>query len=177
MRPLFLILFFRLPEQPWTFLRKRSCLRQRAVHPLPQGPLPGIRGFCLLHKVFGIRSDLRSCSLFFNHIVMHNMGVAMILIMAITAGCGPGSGSSHGEEPEARQEEILQHTLFTPETEFFIEHPALVAGEEALFLIHATRLDSYRPYDSATLTLQMGEWSLRLTEPALDNSSLHSSPG
>lgn len=93
------------------------------------------------------------------------MGYAMILIMAITAGCGPGSGSSRGEEPEAHREEILQHTLFTPETEFFIEHPVLVAGEEAVFLIHATRLDSYRPYDSGTLTLQMGGWSLRLTEP------------
>ena len=87
----------------------------------------------------------------------------MILVMAITAGCM--SGTVPGGEVGSHEEETIQHTLFSPETEFYIEHPALIAGEEAGFLVHVTRLDSYRPYQAGTLTLRMGDWTLRLTEP------------
>lgn len=83
----------------------------------------------------------------------------MIMIMAIYTGCESGSSSDEG--PEIHPEEVKQITLFTEDTEFFIEHPDLVHGEESEFLVHVTHLETYKPYLTGKLTIQIGELSVR----------------
>ncbi|GAI03525.1 unnamed protein product [marine sediment metagenome] len=39
-----------------------------------------------------------------------------------------------------------QITLFTEESEFFVEYPGLIINTEAVFAVHLTRLDNYKPY-------------------------------
>jgi cobalt-zinc-cadmium efflux system membrane fusion protein len=85
---------------------------------------------------------------------MYRIGIAMIIIVAMVTGCGPGS-SPHGES-EAHEKETIQRTLFSGNTEFFIEHAILETGKESKFLVHVTWLDTYSPCLTGTLTVQMG---------------------
>jgi cobalt-zinc-cadmium efflux system membrane fusion protein len=90
-------------------------------------------------------------------------GIAVIFITALFTGCN--SGPSEIEGAEVHEEDRAQFTLFTADTEFFIEHPHLVKGEEAEFLIHVTHLDTYQPCLTGTLTLQVGGLTVRSSEP------------
>jgi RND family efflux transporter MFP subunit len=84
---------------------------------------------------------------------MYKYIIALALLLA--------SGCQHHQEPVERLDthvhgdELTQHTLFSHNTEFFIEHGALHSGEESEFLVHATRLDSYKPYTSGMVTLSI----------------------
>jgi RND family efflux transporter MFP subunit len=69
------------------------------------------------------------------------------------------------EDTETHPEEAIQITLFTIDTEFFIEHPDLVHGEKAEILVHVTNLDTYKPYLTGNLTVQIGELSVQSGGP------------
>jgi len=85
---------------------------------------------------------------------MYRIGIAMIIIVATFAGCRPGS-SPYGES-ETHEKETMQHTLFSGNTEFFVEHESLAKGKESEFLVHVTWLDTYSPCLMGTLTVQLG---------------------
>jgi len=65
-------------------------------------------------------------------------------------GSNPDDGHNHAPKGETHQ-----FTLFSDNTELFIEHSTLEAGVEAEFLIHATRLDTYKPYNSGIITIEI----------------------
>jgi RND family efflux transporter MFP subunit len=86
---------------------------------------------------------------------MYKYTIALSLLLAW--GCQQNSENSrqtdihdHGLAGEA-----VQHTLFSENVEFFIEHEALEAGKESEFLVHVTRLKSYKPYTSGSVTIEI----------------------
>ncbi len=54
---------------------------------------------------------------------------------------------------------VEQLTLFTDSSEFYVEYPELMAGHKVAFLVHITRLSSYKPYmeGSVRVTLDYGD--------------------
>lgn len=66
------------------------------------------------------------------------------------AACGHGSDHAHPDESHAEDEQEHAHpagatsvTLWTDNTELFMEYPDLVVGQEARFLIHLTDLSDF----------------------------------
>lgn len=70
-----------------------------------------------------------------------------------------GTGGSAGEHGHEHNAAVRKITLFTDSSEFYIEHDELVSGHKAAFLVHLTRLSSYKPYTEGvvTVTLESGE--------------------
>lgn len=64
------------------------------------------------------------------------LGAALTAVM-LTAACGGG------EPPPERELPTLDVTTWTGKTELFMEYPALVAGQTALFAVHLTRLSDF----------------------------------
>jgi RND family efflux transporter MFP subunit len=85
--------------------------------------------------------------------------LAAVLLIATSLGCqSNGHGSAHGHRhgPEERPAEVVTH--FSPQTELFVEYPALVVGEESPFAAHLTRLVDFSPVSSGRVSvLLVGE--------------------
>src|SRR5262245_31150385 len=65
------------------------------------------------------------------------------LALAIGAACGSARcGGAGAPVPEA-ETPTLDVTSWTDKTELFMEYPPLVAGQEALFAVHLTRLSDF----------------------------------
>ena len=94
---------------------------------------------------------------------MYRYTFALALLMAWGCQHSHEAGESHDAHDHA--DENIQYTLFTENTEFFIEHGALHAGEESEFLVHVTMLDQYEPCISGKLTLRMGNHSQSVEGP------------
>ena len=60
-----------------------------------------------------------------------------LVILAMTVACGGDSAPPAAEAP------TLDVTSWTGKTELFMEYPPLVAGQEALFAVHLTRLSDF----------------------------------
>src|SRR5688572_28021535 len=60
-----------------------------------------------------------------------------VIIFAMTAACGGGAPAPEAELP------TLDVTHWTEKTELFMEYPPLVAGQEALYAVHLTRLSDF----------------------------------
>jgi cobalt-zinc-cadmium efflux system membrane fusion protein len=76
------------------------------------------------------------------------------IIVFITA-CDP----HHPDMEEGHDhagEEVHQITLYTDQSEFFIEYPALLLQSEAVFTVHLTRLENYKPYPAGTVRITLG---------------------
>jgi RND family efflux transporter MFP subunit len=56
-----------------------------------------------------------------------------------------------GQEHSNVSDIAHQITLFTGESEFFVEYPGLIINTEATFAVHLTRLDNYKPYTNGTV--------------------------
>jgi len=65
----------------------------------------------------------------------------------------PEKGSRQQVDPHQHDNEVSQFTLFSQNTEFFIEHQPLKAGEESEFLVHLTDLSTYKPHLSGSVTI------------------------
>jgi len=63
--------------------------------------------------------------------------ITSIVILAMTAACGGDAPTPEAEAP------TLDVTSWTDKTELFMEYPPLVAGQEALFAVHLTRLSDF----------------------------------
>jgi len=81
---------------------------------------------------------------------------AALILMALlaTAGC---HDHDHRGGHDAAEEELPGGgavTLWTAETELFMEYPTLLVGEPAKLLVHLTALDDFEPLRAGTLTLR-----------------------
>ncbi len=104
--------------------------------------------------------------------------LVIILVLATAFACGgpqhPGSGhvqTGHDHAGSAHTDHLhdtkaIRSTLFSEQTEFFIEYEPLEAGRESAFLVHVTNLQSYRPYTGGSLTITAGDRQVRAEAPA-----------
>jgi len=117
---------------------------------------------------------------------MYKLGI--ILVMATAFACGgpqqPGTDRTQGAHTHSddahngqacgadvrdghlHDTEAIQSTLFSEQTEFFIEYEPLEAGKESAFLVHVTNLQSYRPYTAGSLTITAGGGQATSEAPA-----------
>jgi hypothetical protein len=65
-------------------------------------------------------------------------GAASLALTVVLAGCG-----GDAVEPPPAEAPTLDITTWTDRSELFMEHPPLVAGEEALFAVHLTDLRDF----------------------------------
>lgn len=84
---------------------------------------------------------------------MYRMTLALALLLLL--GCQQKPEDINPNDAHAQNGETQQITLFSENTELYIEHESLVAGEEAEFLIHATNLDTYKPHKSGIIRLEI----------------------
>ncbi|MEZ5071827.1 MAG: efflux RND transporter periplasmic adaptor subunit [Bacteroidales bacterium] len=72
----------------------------------------------------------------------------LALLVPVVWACSPATETEEAHNHEA-EPETEAHTVFTNSSEFFVEHPVLLEGEEAGFRVHVTRLSDYRPYEGS----------------------------
>jgi membrane fusion protein, heavy metal efflux system len=72
---------------------------------------------------------------------MRNAWGLAIVLVAVCGGAG--CGGAGGDEGPAAEAPTLDVTSWTDKTELFMEYPPLVAGQEALFAVHLTRLSDF----------------------------------
>ena len=96
---------------------------------------------------------------------MYRYTIALTLLMAWGCQQNPAGTGQSDIHNHAHAGEHSQFTLFSENTEFFIEHEPLEAGEESEFLVHATRLDSYKPYTSGNVTIEIDGVSVSSGNP------------
>ena len=99
-----------------------------------------------------------------NRNIMFKYG--LFFLIGIVSSCG-GHPDSHLHEDEAQPHQAITYssTLFTDSTEFFIEYEALIKQEESHFLIYVTRLQSYKPYHSGKLSIQISGHKVEADRP------------
>ena len=79
--------------------------------------------------------------------------IGVVILAALSAiGCGAGANANvtRDEGPPS-----LDVTHWTDKTELFMEYPALVAGQTALFAVHVTRLDDFKPVATGQVKLEL----------------------
>lgn len=74
---------------------------------------------------------------------------AAIVLAAGVAACG-----SRAKPPEA-EPKTLNVTNWTDKTELFMEYPPLVAGKDALFAVHLTKMDDFKPVTAGQAKLEL----------------------
>lgn len=85
---------------------------------------------------------------------MRYLTLMMLAVAAATVGaCGRPTA------PEAEESVTLNVTSWTDKTELFMEYPPLVTKQNALFAVHLTRLDDFKP-------LTVGQPAIELTPEA-----------
>ena len=67
---------------------------------------------------------------------INTIGIPLVIV-AMTVACGGSAPAPEAEPP------TLDVTNWTDKTELFMEYPPLVAGQEALFAVHLTRLSDF----------------------------------
>ncbi len=86
--------------------------------------------------------------------------------MVIASACGHNHETdSHNDEESSHEDAAFQSTLFTDNTEFFIEHEPLEQGKESGFLVHVTQLQTYEPCLAGSLTIIIDGVSAVSNEP------------
>lgn len=78
-----------------------------------------------------------------------------MLLLGWAYGCSSNKGTLPTEDEHLLDEASSQFTLFNEHIEIFIEHPPLEPGEETEFLVHATRLEDYKPFSSGTVSIEI----------------------
>lgn len=83
---------------------------------------------------------------------MKNLLIPLFVFVFITACNKNNPGQQTGGQEHTHLSDIAhQITLFTEESEFFVEYPGLIINTEAEFAVHLTRLDTYKPYTEGTV--------------------------
>ncbi len=78
---------------------------------------------------------------------MKNLLILSVLFFLIAACHRDHPGQRADDQNHAPEEDMAhQVTLFTEESEFFVEYPELIINNETVFTVHLTRLENYRPY-------------------------------
>jgi len=74
--------------------------------------------------------------------------IAVLLPVVFSVAC------SRASEPAADESVTLNVTSWTDTTELFMEYPPLVTGQSALFAVHLTRLNDFKPLDAGQPRLE-----------------------
>src|SRR5262249_27889707 len=74
-----------------------------------------------------------------------------VLVLVATAGCSRGTPP----QPAAPEAETLDVTSWTDQTELFMEHPPLVAGQTVRFAVHLTRLADFSALNAGRPSIEM----------------------
>lgn len=77
------------------------------------------------------------------------------MLLAFACSNKPEKGLLQEEDAHQHSNEASQFTLFSENTEFFIEHEPLIAREESEFLVHLTDLSTYSPLISGSITIRI----------------------
>jgi RND family efflux transporter MFP subunit len=83
---------------------------------------------------------------------MKNLIILLFIFVVITA-CNRNKTGQQSDDQEHTNVSDITHqiTLFTGESEFFVEYTGLIINTEAEFAVHLTRLDNYKPYTHGTV--------------------------
>lgn len=73
------------------------------------------------------------------------------LVLIVTAGCSRGTSP----QPAAPEAETLDVTSWTDQSELFMEHPPLVAGQTVRFAVHLTRLADFSALNAGRPSIEM----------------------
>src|SRR5262245_16472877 len=73
------------------------------------------------------------------------------LVLALTTGCNRGAAAP----PAVPEAETLDVTSWTEQTELFMEHPPLVAGQTVRFAVHLTRLADFSALSAGRPSIEM----------------------
>ncbi len=83
---------------------------------------------------------------------MKNLIILSFIFVFITACNKNNPGQHKGDDDHNHVSDIAyQITLFTEESEFFVEYAGLIINTETEFAVHLTRLDNYKPYTEGTV--------------------------
>ena len=89
----------------------------------------------------------------------------ILFLVAFTA-CNNDPNDGSGEPASSQHvDEGVQYTLYSDHFEFFIEHPPLEAGEEAVFLVHLTELATYKACSTGHVSILIDGVSVTSGEP------------
>ncbi len=89
---------------------------------------------------------------------MYKFGINLLVVSMVLSACNrPAEPSgAHDHAQETATSVALQATLFSGHYEYFIEYDPLMAGSSSGFLVHVTRLKTYDPVTSGSLTVRVG---------------------
>ena len=86
-----------------------------------------------------------------------NKTVLFSLLLISALACKRQTNPDNGSGTHTHQHDELgsAYTLFSETLEFYVQHPALLAGEETEILVHLTRTDSYMPCSEGNVSIRM----------------------
>ncbi|SNR69196.1 efflux RND transporter periplasmic adaptor subunit [Lutibacter flavus] len=94
----------------------------------------------------------------------------LIIVLALTAiACKQNNEDNHAHNPDGSHvgEEIprMDYTIWTDQTELFVEFPVLIVGQPSKFAAHFTVMDGHQPVreGSVTVSLIKGDKGIRAT--------------
>lgn len=96
---------------------------------------------------------------------MYKLGTIILMVIACACSFSPKSENHQEEDQHHHNINAFQSTLFSENTEFFIEYEPLEAGEESVFMVHITELKTYKPYLSGNLTMLLDGVSVQSGQP------------
>ncbi|RMA64773.1 efflux RND transporter periplasmic adaptor subunit [Ulvibacter antarcticus] len=108
------------------------------------------------------------------------MKYIIIVLAFLVMSCNNKTEDAHAHNPDGTHagEEIprLDHTIWTDQTELFVEFPALIVGNSSRFAAHFTVLDKHQPIreGSATVSLIKENKGLRNTVDAPSSPGIFS---
>ena len=82
-----------------------------------------------------------------------------LIFIIIIAACQPGEEQDHDANGDHLEESTVvpgvNKTIWTDQTELFVEFPALVVGHTSRFAAHFTKLDGHQPVTEGTVTISL----------------------
>ena len=96
---------------------------------------------------------------------MYKIGISIVMVIAFACRRSPEGALLQEDDSHEHSEEASQSTLFSVNTEFFIEYEPLEAGKESEFLVHVTDLQTYKPYTSGKTTILIDGVSVTSGQP------------
>lgn len=106
--------------------------------------------------------------------------IIIVLVSLFLISCGSNEEEDHAHDAEGNhlsaEVPAISKTIWTDQTELFVEFPALVVGKTSKFAAHFTVLDKHQPVreGSVTLSLIKGESGIRHTAEAPSSPGIFS---
>ncbi len=102
---------------------------------------------------------------------LHSISIPLwSLLLVLLGGCTDSHHEPHGHEHTTRELPTQAVTLWTETSELFMEHPTLIVGAPAKFLVHLTVLSDFAPLRSGSVSFHFshanGEQEFRVVQEA-----------